>query len=142
VRERRPDRVRGIHHDEFWSFAASDELRLQRCGSCRHISWPCVDSCENCGSDVLIWERLTGKGKVISWCTFEKQYYSDLPVPWDTILVELEEGPCFISNPHGFRANDITPGMAVKVTFLDCEDEGGAFRLPVFERCDEPTGSS
>jgi hypothetical protein len=52
--------------------------------------------------------------------------------PLGTILVELEEGPLFVSNPSGFSWKEITPDMPVKVAFLDCEDSAGPFSLPVF----------
>jgi hypothetical protein len=66
--------------------------------------------------------------------TFEHRYYKELPVPWDSILVELEEGPLFISNPAGFSRADMAAGMPLRVAFLDCEDDFGQFRLPVFEQ--------
>jgi len=132
--ERRPNRVRGPGHDEFWEFCGHDELRLQRCDVCRHLSWPPVESCERCGRRELTWDRLSGWGTVISWCTLERAYYSELPVPWDTILVELDEGPLFISNPAGFTTEGLAPNTPVRVTFIDCEDDAGGFRLPVFER--------
>lgn len=78
---------------------------------------------------------MSGRGTIVSWCTFERDYYNGLlPIPYDTILVELEEGPLFLGNPRGFGWRDITAGMAVKLAFLDCEDSAGPFRLPVFER--------
>jgi hypothetical protein len=69
----------------------------------------------------------------VSWCTFERPYYAELEVPWDTILVELDEGALFVSNPSGFTNDDVEHGMVVRVTFVDCEDDAGPFRLPVFE---------
>jgi uncharacterized OB-fold protein len=75
---------------------------------------------------------MSGHGKIVSWCTFLQSYYADLPTPWEAILVELDEGPLFVSNPSGFGYEDITPGMPVSVTFMDCEDDAGPFRLPVF----------
>ena len=73
-------------------------------------------------------------GKVISYCTFESLYYQDCPPPWESIVVELEEGPLFLSNPQGFGGEDIEADMPVRVTFLECEDAAGPFKLPVFER--------
>ena len=132
--ERRPNRVTGGAHDEFWSYCNRDELRIQRCEACRHLSWPPVDVCERCGRDRLTWDRLSGGGRVVSWCTFERRYYAELDVPWDTILVELDEGPLFLANPSGFSNEETAQGMRVRVTFIACEDAVGAFRLPVFER--------
>ena len=76
---------------------------------------------------------MSGRGKVISWCTFYKQYYPDAAVPYDAIVVELEEGPLFISNPAGFTNEQVTYRASVTVSFMDVEDQAGRFRLPVFE---------
>ena len=132
--ERRPNRVRGGAHDQFWAYCAQEELRFQRCDACRHLSWPPVDACERCGQDQLTWELHSGGGSVVSWCTFERRYYAELDVPWDTILVELDDGPLFIGNPVGFTNDEVAQGTRVHVTFVDCEDDTGAFRLPVFEK--------
>ena len=121
--ERRPDRTLGPGHDTFWEWCGSGELRLQRCASCGRISWPVVQACEFCGGTNLVWDRMSGRGKIVSWCTFERDYYAGLlPIPWDTILVELEEGPLFLSNPRGFSWKDIEAGMPVKLAFISCED--------------------
>jgi uncharacterized OB-fold protein len=133
--ERRPDRTRGPRHDEFWAFCDQGELRVQSCAACGRLSWPVVDECEHCGSPELSWAAMSGRGKVAAWCTFEYDYYKGtLPIPYDTILVELDEGPMFVSNPKGFGFRDIEIGMPVKLAFFACEDAGGPFQLPVFER--------
>lgn len=49
---------------------------------------------------------------------------------WDTIMVELVEGPSFISHPGDFGAADIEPGMPVKVAFVSCEDKMGHSIFP------------
>ena len=106
--QKRPDRTLGPGHDEFWAWCARGELRLQRCGDCGGLSWPVVSACEHCDSTKLTWERMSGRGKLVSWCSFDHDYYRGmLPVPYDTILVELAEGPLFISNPSGFGREDI-----------------------------------
>ena len=133
--QKRPNRVHGGRHDEFWARCAEGELHVQRCGSCGELAWPVVGACELCGSQDLAFERMSGKGRLISWCTFERDYYRGLlPIPWPTILVALDEGPLFVSNPQGFGEEDYALDMPLRVTFLDCEDDAGAFRLPVFER--------
>ena len=132
---RTPDRFLGPDHDTFWQWCDKGELRLQRCTACGAFAWPVVSACEQCGCDSFDWQAMSGRGKVISWCTFERDYYYGiLPIPWDTILVELEEGPLFISNPAGFSWRDITPDLPVTLVFRDCVDKAGAYRLPVFER--------
>jgi uncharacterized OB-fold protein len=134
--EKRPDRTLGGNHDTFWDWCGKGELRLQRCGSCDHLHWPVVArKCEACGEQAFVWEPMSGRGKVVSWTTFERDYYQGtLPLPYDTILVELAEGPLFMSNPQGFGWQDLAPDMPVRVTFIDAEDSAGAFSLPVFAR--------
>jgi uncharacterized protein len=133
--QKRPDRTLGEGHDTFWDWCGKGELRLQRCESCNHLTWPVVRKCEACGTRGFTWEKMSGRGKVVSWSTFQQDYYGGiLPVPYDTVLVELEEGPLFLSNPHGLGWQDMTPDMPVKVAFVPAEDSAGAFNLPVFER--------
>jgi uncharacterized protein len=133
--ERRPDRTLGPAHDEFWKWCNRGELRLQHCVRCNHFCWPVLSACEHCGSKEFAWVPMSGRGKIVSWCTFERDYYQGaLPIPWDNILVELEEGPLFLSNPHGFVCRDVAAGMPVKVAFIECEDSAGTFNLPVFVR--------
>lgn len=132
--QRRPDRTLGPGHDQFWAYCGQGELRLQRCVRCDALAWPVVEACESCGGGEYEWALMSGRGKVVAWSTFERDYYAGvLPIPWDTILVELQEGPLFISNPKDFSWKDIEPDMPVKLAFIDCEDQAGAFRLPVFE---------
>jgi uncharacterized OB-fold protein len=133
--QKRPDRALGPGHDEFWTWCGKGELRLQRCEQCGALAWPVVQTCEACGSAALRWERMSGRGKIVSWCSFERDYYGGLlPLPWDTILVELEEGVLFISNPEGFTCGEARFEMAVALTFIDCEDTAGAYSLPVFKK--------
>ena len=132
---KRPDRVRGAGHDEFWGWCNKGELRLQRCTQCGHMPWPVVQACEQCGETAFEWEALSGRGTIVSWCAFEHDYYRGLfAIPHDAIVVELEGGPLFISNPDGFGYDDIVPGMPVIASFVDAEDSAGPFRLPLFAK--------
>jgi uncharacterized OB-fold protein len=132
--EKRPDRVHGGQHDKFWAYCEGGELRLQRCGDCTRVTWPVASACQYCSSKNLAFQPMSGRGKLVSWVTFERDYYGGgFPIPWETILVELEEGPLFVSNPLGFSRDQMTFEMPLKVAFLDCEDSAGAFKLPVFE---------
>jgi uncharacterized protein len=137
--ERRPDRTRGKRHDIFWDWCARGELRLQQCGSCERLNWPVRVKCEFCGHGEFAWAAMSGRGTVASWCSFEQDYYAGLlPRPYDCILVELDEGVLFMSNPKGFGWQDISPGMPVKLSFIDAEDSSGPFKLPVFEPTPPP----
>jgi uncharacterized OB-fold protein len=132
--QRRPNRTLGVPHDQFWEFCNHRELRLQRCDSCSNFAWPPVERCRNGDDGQLTWQAAEGTGHLVSWATFEHQYHPEVLPPWDTILVELDEGPLFVSNPFGFGWKDMEPALPVEVDFVDCEDDAGRFLLPVFRR--------
>ena len=68
--ETRPNRTLGPGHDDFWAGCAQDQLRIQHCTACDTHIWPVVLACEHCGSDALAWNTVSGKGTVVSWCSF------------------------------------------------------------------------
>ncbi|AOR79220.1 hypothetical protein NRB_45620 [Novosphingobium sp. 11B] len=145
VVHKRPDRTLGHGNDTFWAWCDRQELRLPRCTGCHTLAWPIEAACTTCGGEGFAWERLSGRGAIASWCTFERDYYQgQFPMPWDCILVELEEGPLFIANPAGMTGQGMRLGLPVRLAFLGCEDEAGPFNLPVFEtdeRADRPARS-
>jgi uncharacterized protein len=133
--EKRPDRTLGPGHDTFWEWCGKGELRLQKCANCGGLTFPVKRACEHCDATDLSWEPMSGRGKVVSWCSFVQDYYHGmLALPYDCILVELDEGAMFMSNPKGFGCEDMASDMPVKVAFVECEDGAGVFSLPVFER--------
>lgn len=134
--QQRPNRTLGGPHDEFWQHCEKGKLCVQRCASCHHLSWPPTDACEACSGTELSWTEMSGRATLTSWCRFERPYYERLPVPWDTILVALEEGPLMVSNPSGLSPAELSLGLPLRVSFLDCQDDTGTFALPVFERAD------
>jgi uncharacterized OB-fold protein len=133
AREQRPPRLLGGPHTVFWDYCNRGELRLQRCDECGSYLWPPAPICDGCLADRLTWLEVSGNGRIVTWCTVERQYYPECPTPWPVILVELDEGPWFVSNPRGIALSEITEGMAVKATMIACEDVHGPFMLPVFE---------
>lgn len=131
--EKRPDRALGPGHDTFWEGCAQGALRLPRNRKTGDLVWP-IEQAVADDADAFVWETLSGRGTIVSWCSFERDYYQgQFPIPWDCILVELEEGPLFLSNPKDMGWRDLSVGMPVRVAFLDCEDSAGPFSLPVFE---------
>jgi uncharacterized OB-fold protein len=126
VRQRRPDRIVGGPHDEFWAHCAEGRLCLQACRACGRLSWPAVEHCPYCAAHAFEWQQMSGAGRLASWCTFERPYYgSVLPCPWETILVELVEGPLFVSNPQDFSVAEARLDMPMRVAFVECEDAYG-----------------
>lgn len=135
-RERRPNRTLGPNHDTFWEYCNQGEFRLQKCDGCGQFQWPPTPMCNVCLGDEFSWTELSGRAQINTYCTFERRYYPECPAPWDVILVELEEGPLFMTNPKGLDMDGIERGTPVQATLIDCEDDAGPFRLPVFEPAD------
>ena len=119
---------------EFWRHCEARELRLPRCAACGKHEWPPAPECSACGAKSFSWERLSGRGRVRSFCAFERSYYPECPPPWVVILVELDEGPMFVSNPQGIAYDELQEGLAVRLAFIRARDQHGEFNLPVFER--------
>jgi len=131
--EKRPPRLLGGCHTTFWEHCARGELRLQRCADCGSYLWPPAPVCDGCLGEELVWTRISGRGRVLTYCTFERAYYPECPPPWVVILVELDEGPWFVSNPRNIAPEQLREGLPVQATLIECEDVHGRFALPVFE---------
>jgi uncharacterized OB-fold protein len=130
----RPKRTLATGEDRaFWDWCAKGELRIQRC-ECGKLEWPPVAACSRCRGTNLVWTRMSGRGRLRSYCRFERQYYPECPPPWTVILVELDEGPIFISDPDGVPEGDLQDGVELRVRFIAARDEAGEFALPVFGR--------
>lgn len=114
----------------FWEGAAAGELRVQRCGPCGHLRYPPAPWCPQCLSEEWEWIALSGRGTILSRLIFHQAYnpaWKDR-LPYNVVLVQLEEGPRMISNLLPLGSQDFTVGMAVVVDF----DREGDFVIPRF----------
>ena len=125
----RPKPQMGMYDKPFWEYTKRHELRLQKCTSCGKYRWPPTAVCDRCLCPESSWEMLSGKGKVLSWVIFHRQYFPGIPVPYNCITAELDEGPLFISNLVGVENKDIRFDMRIVVDFIDLEE---GYTLPVF----------
>jgi len=130
----RPNRRLGVYDVPFWEFTKKHELRLQKCDDCGKWRWPPAPICDKCLSDKATWTLVKGTGNIKAWITFHRQYFPELPPPVHIILVELPEGPLFISDPVDIPVGEMKEGMPVKLTWIDAQDKAGEFGLPVFAR--------
>ena len=78
-----------------------------------------------------MWEKVSGRGVVASYTIC---YPPVLPafadgVPYNAVVVELDEGPFLVSNAVGIDNDEIAVGMPVEVTFVDLDDD---LTLPQF----------
>ena len=109
----------------FWDAARRGKLVIQQCRDCaKFIFYPSV-ICENCLSDRLEWQEVSGRGTVESYSTvyrpFTREFAED--VPYTVALVRLEEGIMILSWLSGVEPDAATIGMKVAVTFERMNDE-------------------
>ena len=114
----------------FWEGCAEGVLRVQRCGACGHLRYPIAPWCPECLDERWDWEGLSGRGSVLSKLVFHQSYHPAWKdrIPYNVVLVQLEEGPRMISNIAPVSSEDFAVGDAVEVVF---ENEG-EFTIPRF----------
>jgi len=116
----------------FWDGSREHKMKFQKCRECGHVRWPASIICPKCYSSATDWIVSSGKGKVYSFVvhhrTFDKAFENDLP--YVAALVELEEGPIFLSNIVGLNPKEVKIGLPVEVTWEDVTPE---LSLPKFK---------
>ena len=97
----RPAPRRGVYEIPFWDFVARRELSLQHCGDCGQWRYPPGPACPSCLSTSYAWAAVAGRGRVLSWTAFHRQYFDELPPPYTIVAAELNEGPILITDLAG-----------------------------------------
>lgn len=115
----------------FWEWCRRHELRVQRCSGCgawRHHPRP---RCPACRSASFAWERASGRGTVASYTICHPPVlpaFADR-VPYNAVVVRLDEGPFLVSNLVDCANDDIEIDMPVEVVFVDVHEH---LTLPQF----------
>jgi len=109
----------------FWEGAGRHELVLQRCRDCDTVQHRPRAICASCLSSEMEHFVASGRGTVYS-CTVTHQ--NQLPgfrdaVPYVLAYVDLDEGPRLMTNVVNCPPEDVHIGMAVKVDFVDTEEQ-------------------
>jgi uncharacterized OB-fold protein len=117
----------------FWDAARAGELRLQRCGSCYHVRNPIQPLCPVCLSDDFEWSLMSGRGSVFAQVAYHRAFhpaYRD-DVPYNVVIVQLDEGPRLFSNVVGVESSALEVGARVVVSFdaVDSELTVPRFRI-------------
>ncbi len=103
----------------FWEGCRAGELRMQQCRDCGHIRYPIQEICPTCLSERTEWTRLSGRGRVLARLVFHQIYHKAFAgdVPYNVVLVQLDEGPRMFSNVVGVPNEAITVGMPLEAVF-------------------------
>jgi len=116
----------------FWDGCARNELLLQRCNVCEAYRHPPAPICTQCLSDDAEWVRASGRGTVYTFTVVREalQRGWEEKVPYIVAVIELDEGPAFMSNLVNVAPEAVTIGLPVEVTFVDFD---GTTKLPMFQ---------
>jgi len=115
----------------FWDACRNHELRFQKCTECGHVRWPPSILCPLCYSNKTEWIRASGKGTVFSFVVYHKAFHPgfEADLPYVVAIVELQEGPQFLTNIVGCDPSEMSCEMPVDVVWEDITEE---FSLPKF----------
>jgi uncharacterized protein len=120
-----PRAVLTLYDEPMWQSVAEQRLALQHCRHCGKVRYPPAPVCPDCLSLESEWRPLSGRGTILSWVVFHRQYLEDYKPPYNVIAVRVEEGPILISNLVGKEPEGSWIGRAVEL----CYEEGAAGAL-------------
>jgi uncharacterized OB-fold protein len=113
--------IPGPHPSEltqpFWDGCARGELLFQRCATCGLATHTPAFICAHCTSPALAWEVSAGTGSVYSWTTVWRPQTPAFVVPYQPIIVDVDEGFQLLSNLIGCEHDAVHVGMRVAVQF-------------------------
>lgn len=83
----------------YWDALRNGCLMVQRC-TCGHAWLPARCHCPECLKPDPVWERVSGRGTLISWVVYHIAYHPAFKdrLPYNVALVQLEEGPRLLTN--------------------------------------------
>jgi uncharacterized OB-fold protein len=115
----------------YWDAAREGVLRIQRCKSCgRHYFYP-RSFCRYCTSVNVEWTDVSGRARLVSYIINHRPLPPFASVSPVIALVELDEGPCMMTNIVGIEPSpeNLPLDMRLKVAF----EQRGDMTLPVFQ---------
>lgn len=117
----------------FWAHARENVLAIQYCDACGDGHFPPLPVCPKCLGPDQSWRPVSGDARLESWVVFHHGYWDGLKeaLPYMVCLVELAEGPIFLSNLVGDQS-EARHGAPLRVTFEKITDE---ITLPQFAIC-------
>jgi uncharacterized OB-fold protein len=116
----------------FWDGCKEHKLLFQKCLNCGLVRWPPSIICPNCHSNDTEIIEATGKGRIYTYAVYHQAYHPgfESEIPYVTVIIELEEGPHFLSNITGCEPDEVECDMPVEVVWEDITEE---FSLPKFK---------
>jgi len=123
-------RLYSFYDGPMWQSIAKDAMQLQRCSDCAALRYPPGPACPKCLSTGYAWTPIEGKGKILSWTTFHRQYLPAYPAPHTVVAVQLSEGPIMIGHVAAKEVGKLKVDAPVRMIYVDHAD---GYRIPSFE---------
>ena len=125
----RPAPVVTADSEAFWTAVSDGRLVAQRCLTCRRFRHPPRPMCPHCHAlDHELFD-LAGTGTVYSYAVLHHPQHPAFTYPLVVALVDLDEGPRFVTDLVDVEPAFVRIGMEVEVVFASTVDDGA---VPVF----------
>ncbi len=106
-----------LYDEPMWESIRARAWKLQQCDDCGKFRYPPAPNCPHCLSLAATWKPLSCHGKIVSWVVFHRQYFDNFPTPYNSVAVQLAEGPLVISNLVGPEPEGSWVGKDVEVCY-------------------------
>jgi uncharacterized OB-fold protein len=116
--------VISLYDEPMWESIRARGWELQQCDNCGQYRYPPAPNCPHCLSLSYTWKPLSGRGKILSWVVFHRQYFDNYPPPYNAVAVQLAEGPIVISNLIGEPPEGSWIGREVEICYEQDQDGG------------------
>lgn len=121
-----------VDSKSYWDAARRHELRVQECNQCHERWFPPSPACPKCLCPDHEWILCSGNGHVYTFVIFHHVYGAEWAqdVPYNTAVVQLDEGPRLFTRLVNCSNEDIQIGLPVEAVFDDVTEE---VTLPKFQ---------
>lgn len=118
----------------FWQGGATGRLMIHRCNNCKRFFHPPAPICPACGALEVAPERVSGRGRVVTYTVNHQAWKPELTKPYVVAIIELEEqaGLRLLSNVTGLPSDQVHIDLPVEVFFEQHED----IWLPLFKKAE------
>jgi len=113
-----------FYDEPMWESIRAQRWALQQCDDCSQYQYPPGPCCPHCLGLSMSWKPLSGKGKIISWVVFHRQYFDNYKPPYNVVAVQLAEGPLVISNLVGPEPEGGWIGREVTICYEPDAEQG------------------
>lgn len=100
----------------FWQkLQETKKLHFQQCKSCETVLHPPRPICYKCHSFDMDWIEAPTTGVIYSYVVYHRGVHPGFELPYEVILVELDNGQRIVSNMVDCMPEEIYIGMPVEV---------------------------